>query len=156
MFFSNVRFLRDVEQISSVSDIIEKRWEYRRKTNGARRNRTWEKGQRIRTTNCEINQSFWLLPRGVDTPRVESVVILRRRLLSEKGSIDREIRTGLLVFDRDRAGSRECVSGSYTFDMEMRETETWSDGRIWLVIRISYRISWEIFCNITYYRGIAP
>lgn len=37
---------------------------------------------------------------GVDTPRVENVVILKRRLLSEKRSIDREIRIGLLAFDR--------------------------------------------------------
>lgn len=38
-------------------------------------------------------------------PRVVDAVILRRWLLSKKRSVDREIRIGLLVFDRDRAGS---------------------------------------------------
>jgi len=133
-FFST--FLAWREQISSVSNIIGKRWGNIDEKLTTWRNQTWEKGLRIRTTNCEINQSFWLLLRGVDTPRVESVVILRRRLLSENASIDREIRTGLLVFDRDRAGSREYVFGSYTFNMKMRERIDETVDLVWLIAQI--------------------
>jgi len=63
---------------------------------GEKKQRRCDRIGHRKTTNsddCEINQSFWLLLRGVDTPRVVDTVILRRRLLSKKRSIDREIRS---------------------------------------------------------------
>lgn len=96
-----------MDKVSSESRMISLRlYESDENTDGkltaVRRNRTQNDSEFGRQT---AKSEFWLLLRGVDTPRVEGVVILRRRLLSKKTSLDREIRTGLLVFDRDRAGS---------------------------------------------------
>lgn len=64
-----------------------------------------EEGVGIRTANREINQNCRLLIRHAS----RTIVISKRRLLGKKTSIDRQIRTGLSVFDREIEQRLECT-----------------------------------------------